>query len=91
MLPFERRLLSIKGGERSPLASFTMYVLSLSDPVYHIAKDEHFTLCMIWIPGDPGRRRRWQDRKLVSELPAGRFAVLCKECERIAAEKSLEK
>jgi len=67
-----------------------MYVVSLSDPVYHIAQDEHFTLCAILISGDPGRRRRWQDRRLVSEKPTNRFVVLCKECEKIAAEKILK-
>lgn len=27
-------------------------------PVYHIAKSERLTLCMLWVHGDPGQRRR---------------------------------
>jgi len=84
MLPLERGSLGAShrvGRLLTPPLLQIMYVVSLSDPVYHIAKDEHFTLCMIWILGDPGRRRRWRDRRLVSEIPTDRFTVLCKDCE----------
>ncbi len=66
-----------------------MYVINFADPVYHLALDERFTLCMVWI-GNPNRQRRYDDWQLAAELSADRFMVLCCECERIAAEKNLE-
>ena len=66
-----------------PASNFQMYVISLLDPVYHLPRDEQFTLCMLWI-GQRDKRRRHNDRHLVSELPANHLWILCPLCELLS-------
>lgn len=61
-----------------------MYVVTPAEPIYHLALNDRLTVCQLWLHGDPGQRRRRDDRRLVSEKPTGQFVALCSECERIS-------
>lgn len=61
-----------------------LYIFAPAIPVYHIALNESLSLCGLWVHGDPGERRRKDDRRLVAEKPAGQFVAPCSACERIA-------
>jgi hypothetical protein len=59
-----------------------MYVVTPNDPIYHIAFNEHLTVCMLHLSIDPEHRKRGTDKRLVEEKPTGPFTVLCKHCEQ---------
>lgn len=80
--PLGRRL----GARRLPRFLTIMYVVIPSDPIYHIARNEHFTLCMLWLSINPEHRKRRSDRRVVVENPQSQFTILCRDCEKKAAE-----
>ena len=60
------------------------FVTAPAELIYHLALNDRLTLCQLWLHGDPGQRRRRDDRRLVIEKPSGQFNALCRHCERIA-------
>jgi hypothetical protein len=63
------------------------YIFAPAIPIYHLAINDRLSLCGLWVHGDPGKRRRRNDRRLVSEKPTGQFVALCSECDRKATGK----
>lgn len=58
------------------------YIFAPADPIYHLPLSESLTQCGLWLHGNEDRRRRKDDRRLVSEKPTGQFTALCSQCER---------
>jgi hypothetical protein len=58
------------------------FIFSPDNPIYHLAANESLSLCGLWLHGEPDKRRRKDDRRLVAEKPMGQFCALCSHCER---------
>ena len=63
-----------------------MFVVAPSDPIYHLAKSESFTLCLSYVASTPDKRRRRGDRRLVDEIPTDRVRALCSECAALSGD-----
>jgi hypothetical protein len=80
-----------QGGALADFPAFNiMYVVTPNDPIYHVAFNQHLTVCMLHLSIDPEHRKRGTDKRLVAEKPTSRLTMLCQKCEKIAAEKNLE-
>jgi hypothetical protein len=69
--------------ELSPKDS--MYVAAPSEPNYHLAKGERLTLCLLSL-NDPNKQRRYEDRRVVAEIPTNRVCALCSKCASLAGD-----
>lgn len=64
-----------------------MYVVTPSEPIYHLAENNFLTLCGLSLNHNPEHRNRRDDRRLSEDIPAKQFIALCSECDRKATGK----
>jgi len=63
-------------------APATQYIFAPSEPL-HLAANERFTLCGLYVSNAPDQRRRRGDLRTVNEKPSDHSVMLCLACERI--------
>jgi len=64
-----------------------MYVVTPSEPIYHLAQNNSLTFCGLSLNHNPEHRKRRGDRRLSEEIPDKQFVALCSECDRKATGK----
>jgi len=58
-------------------ASATQYIFAPAEPLYHLAGNERFTLCGLYVSNAPDQRRRRGDLRIANEKPFDHFVMLC--------------
>jgi hypothetical protein len=56
-----------------------MYIAAPADPIYHLARDDRMTVCLLML-NDLNKRKRYGDFRLVDEIPSNKVCVLCSDC-----------
>ncbi len=64
-----------------------MYIVTPSEGIYHLALNDHLSLCGLWLNTNPEHRKRRDDRRLSETIPDKQFIALCSECDRKATGK----
>ena len=63
-----------------------MYVITLSESLYHLAADhELLTLCGLGVD-EPNRQKRCTDRRLSGDIPSNRVMGLCSKCAELSGD-----
>lgn len=65
-----------------------MYVASHACGIYHIALNNHQTLCRgVFIPNNLNQRRRFDDWRLTDEILPDRVCALCSQCAELSGDE----
>src|SRR6266566_8364730 len=62
-----------------------MYIAASVDPIYHLARDDRSTLCLLFL-NPPDKRKRYDDKRFIDEIPANKVCALCSECASLAGD-----
>jgi hypothetical protein len=59
-----------------------MYIVTPSEPIYHLPQSESLTLCGLSF--NPEHQKRRDDLRLSETIPDKQFTLLCSECQRVS-------
>jgi hypothetical protein len=63
-----------------------MYAVTLAELIYHLAETDRITVCGIHMLTPLDQRRRFNDYRIVPDVPADRVGVLCSKCASLSGD-----